>query len=98
MAVAVAPLPASGTGGAGAITAGGAGMLGNPSAGAGLANMGVIRLTDDQSHRPASTPPVGAGYGTPGNAGNLGDASNSGTGAGVESDIRSGIPTSPNQR
>jgi hypothetical protein len=72
------------TGGAGAIDSGGAGMIGGPSATAGT--------------RGTPPPPTGAGYGTPGNAGNNGITSNSGTGTGVESDIRTGITTSPNTR
>ncbi len=72
-------------------------MIGGPAASAGTRGTGVIPL-DNQPHNPAPPPPVGAGYGTPGNVGNLGPASNSGTGSGVESDIRTGIATSPNTR
>jgi hypothetical protein len=85
------------TGGAGAINSDGAGMIGGPSAGAGTRGTGTIKL-HNQPHNPAPALPTGAGYGTPGNAGNTGATSNSGTGAGVESDIHSGIPTSPNTR
>lgn len=88
---------ALGGGNAGALSDGGAGMIGGPAAHAGTRGSGVIRL-HNQPHNPAPPPPVGAGYGTPGNTGNLGPASNSGVGAGVESDIRSGIVTSPNTR
>lgn len=72
-------------------------MIGGPSADAGTRGTGVIKL-HNQPHNPAPPPPVGAGYGTPGNTGNLGPASNSGVGAGVENDIRTGIVTSPNMR
>lgn len=87
-----------GNDGAGALGGSGAGMIGGPGATAGTRGSGVVRLPDNQPHNPASAPPVGAGYGTPGNLGNLGNSSNSGVGAGVESDIRTGIPTSPNVR
>jgi hypothetical protein len=104
MIAAAAPAPAqlykaqtNSTGGAGAIDSGGAGMIGGPSATAGTRGTGVIKL-HDQPHNPAPPPPTGAGYGTPGNAGNNGITSNSGTGTGVESDIRTGITTSPNTR
>ena len=86
-----------GGGGAGSLTAPGEGLIGGPAAGAGTKGTGVIDLRN-QPHNPAPPPPVGAGYGTPGNAGNLGASSNSGTGAGVENDIRTGVPTSPNMR
>ena len=82
-------------GGAGAITGGGAGMIGGPAASAGLKGTGVVKLPDNQPHNPTTTPGVGAGYGTPGNVGNVGNTSNSGVGAGVQSDIHTGIPTSP---
>jgi hypothetical protein len=85
------------SGGAGAISNGGAGMIGGPAASAGTRGTGVIRL-HNQPHNPIPSPPTGAGYGTPGNTGNLGPTSNSGTGTGVESDIRTGITTSPNMR
>jgi hypothetical protein len=85
------------TGGAGAIDSGGAGMIGGPGASAGTRGTGVIKL-HNQPHNPTPSPPTGAGYGTPGNTGNTGPTSDSGTGAGVESDIRSGITTSPNTR
>jgi hypothetical protein len=85
------------TGGAGAINSGGAGMIGGPAASAGTRGTGVIKL-HNQPHNPTPSPPTGAGYGTPGNTGNLGPASNSGTGTGVENDIRTGITTSPNMR
>jgi len=84
-------------GGAGALSHDGAGMIGGPAATAGTRGSGVIEL-DNQPHNPAPAPPVGAGYGTPGNVGNLGPASNSGTGSGIESDIRNGIVTRPNTR
>jgi hypothetical protein len=83
-------------GGAGALSGDGAGMIGGPSASAGLNGGSVDKLPSNQPHNAASPPPVGAGYGTPGNVGNLGATSNSGVGAGVESDIRTGIQTSPN--
>lgn len=83
------------SGGAGAL-GGGAGMIGGPAASAGLHGSGVVTLPNNQPHNPAPPPPVGAGYGTPGNAGNLGNASNTGVGPGVQSDIRSGIATTPN--
>ena len=100
-----APAQTNSTGGAGALGGGnagapgdgGAGMIGGPAAHAGTRGSGVIEL-DNQPHNPAPPPPVGAGYGTPGNTGNIGPASNSGAGTGVESDIRSGIVTSPNMR
>jgi hypothetical protein len=85
------------TGGAGAINSGGAGMIGGPGASAGTRGAGVIKL-HNQPHNPTPSPPTGAGYGTPGNTGNLGATSNSGTGTGVENDIRTGITTSPNMR
>jgi hypothetical protein len=72
-------------------------MIGGPAAHAGTRGSGVIKL-HNQPHNPAPPPPVGAGYGTPGNTGNLGSTSNSGVGAGVENDIRTGIVTSPNTR
>lgn len=84
--------------GAGALGGSGAGMIGGPGATAGTRGSGVVQLPANQPHDPAPPPPVGAGYGTPGNVGNLGDRSNSAVGAGVESDIRTGIPTSPNAR
>jgi hypothetical protein len=99
---AFAPLPAfaqateSNSGGAGAINSGGAGMIGGPAASAGLKGTGVVKLPDNQPHNATPSPGVGAGYGTPGNVGNTGDASNSGVGAGVQSDIRTGVKTSPN--
>ena len=107
-AIAVAPLAHSqtnSTGGAGALGGGnagalggeGAGMIGGSGAGAGLRDTGVIDLSN-QPHNPAAPPPVGAGYGTPGNVGNLGPGSNFGVGAGVQSDITTGIATSPNMR
>jgi hypothetical protein len=77
---------------------GSAGMIGGPSASEGIRGGGVVRLPSNQPHNPAPAPPVGAGYGTPGNVGNLGPASSSGVGAGVQSDITTGIPTSPNTR
>jgi hypothetical protein len=83
-------------GGPGALSGDGAGMIGGPSARAGLNGGSVDKLPSNQPHNPAPPPPVGAGYGTPGNAGNLGATSNSGVGAGVESDIRTGVQTSPN--
>ena len=86
-----------GGGNAGALGAGGAGMIGGTAAHAGTHGTGVIKL-HNQPHNPAPPPPVGAGYGTPGNTGNLGSTSNSGVGAGVENDIRTGIVTSPNTR
>jgi len=86
-----------GGGNAGALGAGGAGMIGGPAAHAGTRGSGVIKL-HNQPHNPAPPPPVGAGYGTPGNTGNLGSTSNSGVGAGVENDNRTGIVTSPNTR
>lgn len=85
-----------GGGGVGALSSGGAGMIGGPGARSGTRGGAVVQLPDNQPHNPAPPPPVGAGYGTPGNVGNLGAASNSGVGAGVLSDIHSGIPTSPN--
>ena len=88
---------ALGGGDAGALSDGGAGMIGGPAAHAGTRGTGVIKL-HNQSHNAAPAPPVGAGYGTPGNTGNLGPTSNSGVGAGVENDIRTGIVTSPNMR
>lgn len=78
------------------IDSGGAGMIGGPAATAGTRGSGVVQLPDNQPHNPAPPPPLGAGYGTPGNVGNLGNSSNSGAGAGVENDIRTGVPTSPN--
>jgi hypothetical protein len=87
-----------GAGGVGALSGDGAGMIGRPSARAGITGSDVVQLPSNQPHDSAPPPPVGAGYGTPGNAGNLGAASNSGVGAGVESDIRSGIATTPNMR
>jgi hypothetical protein len=86
------------TGGSGAIGGAGAGMIGGPAASAGLNGTGVVKLPSNQPHNPASPPPVGAGYGTPGNVGNTGSSSNSGVGAGVQSDITTGIQTSPNMR
>jgi hypothetical protein len=88
---------ALGGGNAGALSDGGAGMIGGRAAQAGTRGTGVIKL-HNQPHNPAPPPPVGAGYGTPGNTGNFGPASNSGVGAGVENDIRTGIVTSPNMR
>jgi hypothetical protein len=88
---------ALGGGGAGALSDGGAGMIGGPAAKAGTRGTGVIKL-HNQPYNPAPSPPVGAGYGTPGNTGNLGPTSNSGVGTGVENDIRTGIVTSPNTR
>ena len=88
---------ALGGGNAGALSNGGAGMIGGPSAQAGTRGTAVIEL-HNQPRNPALPPPVGAGYGTPGNTGNLGPTSNSGVGAGVENDIRTGIVTSPNMR
>ncbi|HEY1505856.1 MAG TPA: hypothetical protein VGF92_16240 [Stellaceae bacterium] len=88
---------ALGGGNAGAIGGGGAGMIGGPAAHAGTRGTGVITL-HNQPHNPASPPPAGAGYGTPGNTGNLGPTSNSGVGTGVENDVRTGIVTSPNMR
>lgn len=82
--------------GAGTLGGDGAGMIGGPAASAGLNGSGIVNLPNNQPHNPAPPPPVGAGYGTPGNVGNLGNASNNGVGAGVQSDIRTGIPTSPN--
>jgi hypothetical protein len=84
------------TGGVGAIDSGGLGMIGGPAAREGLEGTGVIKLPDNQPHNPIPEPGVGAGYGTPGNVGNTGITSNSGVGAGVESDIRTGIQTTPN--
>lgn len=86
------------SGGAGALSGDGGGMIGGPSASEGVTGSGVVQLPSNQPHNPAPPPPVGAGYGTPGNVGNLGPASNSAVGAGVESDITTGIPTSPNMR
>jgi len=83
-------------GGAGGLGSDGAGMIGGPAAKAGITGGGVVTLPDNQPHNPAPPPPVGAGYGTPGNVGNTGASSASGVGAGVQSDIRAGIPTSPN--
>jgi hypothetical protein len=73
-------------------------MIGGPAARAGTTGTGVIELPSNQPNNPAPPPPIGAGYGTPGNAGNRGPASSPGVGAGVESDIRAGIETSPNTR
>jgi hypothetical protein len=87
-----------GSPGAGALGGDGAGMIGGPAAHAGTRGTGTVTLPDNQPHNPAPSPPVGAGYGTPGNVGNTGNASNSGVGAGVQSDITTGIPTSPNMR
>jgi hypothetical protein len=70
-------------------------MIGGPGASAGLRGTGIINLSN-QPHNPAPAPPVGAGYGTPGNVGNIGPTSNSGAGTGVQSDISTGIHTSPN--
>jgi hypothetical protein len=84
-----------GGGGAGALTAPREGMIGGPAASAGTRGTGVIRLRN-QPRNPTPPPPVGAGYGTPGNVGNFGQGNNFGTGAGVEHDIRTGVPTSPN--
>lgn len=89
---------ALGGGGAGALSDDGLGMIGGPAADAGLRGTGVIKLHNDRPINPAPAPPTGAGYGTPGNTGNLGPGSNSGVGAGVENDIRTGITTSPNMR
>jgi len=88
---------ALGGGNAGALSGDGLGMIGGPSAGAGTRGTGVIKL-HNQPDNPAPPPPTGAGYGTPGNTGNLGPGSNSGVGTGVENDIRTGIVTSPNMR
>lgn len=82
--------------GPGALGGSGAGMIGGPGSSAGVRGSGVVQLPNNQPHNSAPPPPVGAGYGTPGNVGNLGPASNSGVGAGVQNDIRTGIPTSPN--
>ena len=86
----------SNSGGAGAINSGGAGMIGGPAASAGLKGSGVVKLPDNPPHNPIPSPGVGAGYGTPGDVGNQGNTSNSGVGAGVQSDIHTGIQTSPN--
>ncbi len=88
---------ALGGGNAGALSGGGRGMIGGPSAHAGTRGTGVIEM-NNQPNNPAPPPPVGSGYGTPGNTGNLGPTSNSGVGTGVENDIRTGIVTSPNTR
>jgi hypothetical protein len=89
---------ALGGGNAGALSDDGLGMIGGPGADAGLRGTGVIKLHNSQPQNSAPAPPTGAGYGTPGNTGNLGPGSNSGVGAGVENDIRTGITTSPNMR
>jgi hypothetical protein len=93
---ALAQATTNSSGGAGALGGDGAGMIGGPAASAGLHGSGVVSLPNNQPQNPALPPPVGAGYGTPGNVGNLGNASNAGVGAGVQSDIHSGIPTTPN--
>ena len=80
-------------GGSGALSGDGAGMIDGPGARAGVTGTGVVHLPNNQPHNPTPPTPTGAGYGTPGNAGNLGPTSNSGVGAGVQSDIRTGIPT-----
>jgi hypothetical protein len=85
-------------GGAGTIQgSGGAGLIGSPAAEAGLAPTPVIRVPQPEI-TPAPPPPMGAGYGTPAYGASLGAASNSGVGAGVESDIRSGIGVTPPTR
>ena len=83
-------------GGIGALSGDGAGMIDGPGAKAGVTGTGVVHLPSNQPHNPIPPTPIGAGYGTPGNAGNVGPTSNSGVGAGVQSDIRTGVKTSPN--
>lgn len=82
-------------GGAGALGSSGAGMIGGSAAASGTKATGVIALPPQIA--PSYAPPVGAGYGTPGGTASLGDASNSGVGAGVQSDIRSGLAKPPSR-